>query len=207
MRRDVGICLHFYPVCQRPLTSRLRTTEALRAGIHPRTLYALRDGGEIEQLARGLFRLKLASSAENEPDLVTVARKVPCAVFCLLTALAFQRLTTYVPHTVAIALPRTVRIPRLDRSSLHGIPLLTRLSTRWRGATPHGRRHDDPRLLSRKSLADFFQVPSQARTRTWRSKPCGSIPTGVGAIGSGCSNTRAFAGWRTSCGLILEAVM
>ena len=32
----------------------LRTMEAQRVGIHPRTLYALRDTGKIEQVARGL---------------------------------------------------------------------------------------------------------------------------------------------------------
>jgi hypothetical protein len=32
----------------------LKTTDALRAGIHPRTLYAMRDSGFLEQIARGL---------------------------------------------------------------------------------------------------------------------------------------------------------
>ncbi len=95
----------------------LRTGEAQRAGIHPRTLYALRDAGEIEQVARGLYRLA-ALPAPGEPDLLTVAKKVPRAVFCLLTALAFHRLTTQVPHAVAIVLPRTARIPRLDHPPL-----------------------------------------------------------------------------------------
>lgn len=35
----------------------LRTSEALRVGIHPRTLYAMRDSGLLEQLGRGLYRL------------------------------------------------------------------------------------------------------------------------------------------------------
>ena len=91
----------------------LRTLEALRAGIHPRTLYALRDRGDIEQIARGLFRLA-ELPPPGEPDLLTVAKKVPQAVFCLLTALAFHRLTTQVPHAVEVALPRTARVPRLD---------------------------------------------------------------------------------------------
>ena len=95
----------------------LRTVEALRAGIHPRTLYTLRARGEIERVARGLFRLS-ALPPLAEPDLVTVAKKVPQAVFCLLTALAFHRLTTHVPHTVAIALARTARVPRLDHPPL-----------------------------------------------------------------------------------------
>ncbi|MDP6357572.1 MAG: type IV toxin-antitoxin system AbiEi family antitoxin domain-containing protein, partial [Planctomycetota bacterium] len=34
----------------------LKTSKALEMGIHPRTLYAMRDEGELEQLGRGLFR-------------------------------------------------------------------------------------------------------------------------------------------------------
>ena len=95
----------------------LRTVEAQRAGIHPRTLYALRDQGKVEQVARGLYRLATLP-ASSEPDLLTVAKKVPRAVFCLLTALAFHRLTTQVPHAVTIALPRTARVPRLAHPPL-----------------------------------------------------------------------------------------
>ncbi len=91
----------------------MRTFEALRAGIHPRSLYGMRDRGEIEQIARGLFRLA-ELPPPGEPDLLTIAKKVPQAVFCLLTALAFHRMTTQIPHEVEVALPRTARVPRLD---------------------------------------------------------------------------------------------
>jgi predicted transcriptional regulator of viral defense system len=73
----------------------------------------MRDRGEIEQIARGLFRLA-ELPPPGELDLLTIAKKVPQAVFCLLTALAFHRLTTQIPHAVEVALPRTARIPRLD---------------------------------------------------------------------------------------------
>ena len=90
----------------------LRTCEALRAGIHPRVLYGMRDRGEIEQIARGLFRLA-ELPPPGDPDLFTVAKKVPQSVFCLLTALAFHQMTTQIPHAVDLALPHTARIPRL----------------------------------------------------------------------------------------------
>src|ERR1700738_3693559 len=86
----------------------LRTSEALAAGIHPRTLYAMRDTGDIDQTSRGLFRLA-GMPPLSEPDLITVARKAPQAVFCLITALAFHELTTQIPHEVQLALPRTAR--------------------------------------------------------------------------------------------------
>jgi len=82
----------------------LRTSEAIEAGIHRRTLYAMRDAGIIERLSRGLYRLAEAPPLSN-PDLVTVVLKVPDAVVCLISALAFHDLTTQVPHAVYIAMP------------------------------------------------------------------------------------------------------
>jgi predicted transcriptional regulator of viral defense system len=90
----------------------IRTAQALRAGIHPRTLYALRDGGFLERMERGLYRLaELPQIAQ--PDLVTVALKVRAGVVCLISALAFHELTTQITHEVSIALPRHREPPRL----------------------------------------------------------------------------------------------
>jgi len=91
----------------------LRTSEALRLGIHPRTLYALRDAGVLEQLSRGLYRLAEMPPLVH-PDLVTVALRVPQAVICMLSALAFHELTTQIPHAVHIALEGGSEAPRLD---------------------------------------------------------------------------------------------
>ena len=91
----------------------LRTAEALRLGIHPRTLYAMRDTGVLERLSRGFYRLAEFPPLSN-PDLVTVALNIPQAVICLVSALAFHELTTQVPHAVDLALPRGAERPRLD---------------------------------------------------------------------------------------------
>ncbi len=91
----------------------IRTRDALKAGIHCRTLYAMRDRGELEQLARGLYRLAEEEPPEN-PDLITVAHKLPDAVICLISALSFHDLTTQIPHDVHLAIPRQSRPPRLD---------------------------------------------------------------------------------------------
>jgi len=91
----------------------LRTAEALRLGIHPRTLYAMRDSGVLERLSRGLYRLAELPPLSN-PDLVTVALKVPQAVVCLVSALAFHELTTQIPHAVDVALRNRAERPRLD---------------------------------------------------------------------------------------------
>ena len=133
----------------------LRTVEAQRAGIHPRTLYALRDQGKVEQVSRGLYRLATLP-APGEPDLLAVAKRVPRAVFCLLTALAFHRLTTQVPHAVAIALPRTARTPRLH----HPLLEVFRFSPASLGAGVQERAVDGVpiRIYSpEKTLADVFK--------------------------------------------------
>lgn len=91
----------------------LRTAEARAAGVHPRTLYAMRDTGFIEQLARGLYRLSSLPPL-GSPDLVVVARKVPAGVVCLISALSFHELTTQVPHEVHVALPKGAEPPRIQ---------------------------------------------------------------------------------------------
>lgn len=69
--------------------------------------------GLLEKMGRGLYRLADVQGSEFE-SLVTVATKVPQAVFCLLTALQFHELTTQLPRQVWIAMPRGSHVPRLD---------------------------------------------------------------------------------------------
>ena len=90
----------------------LRTNEAKAAGIHPRTLAALVDDGTVLKLDRGVYQL--ADSAPAEPDLAIVARKVPQAVLCLVSALAHHRLTTQIPHAVELAVPRGFKDRKLE---------------------------------------------------------------------------------------------
>jgi predicted transcriptional regulator of viral defense system len=92
----------------------LRTSQALQLGVHPRTLYRMRDEGVLERLERGLYRLTELPPL-GDPDLVAVTLKVPGAVICLVSALAYHELTTQVPHEVHIALPRGTERPRLKQ--------------------------------------------------------------------------------------------
>ena len=91
----------------------LRTSEALREGIHPRTLYAMRDEGLLERLERGLYRLTELPPL-LDPDLVTVARKIPHGVVCLISALHFHGITSQIPHRVSVAVNRGTEPPRLE---------------------------------------------------------------------------------------------
>jgi predicted transcriptional regulator of viral defense system len=91
----------------------LRTSKALQAGIHPSTLYAMRDDGTLEAVSRGVYRLADSEPLGN-PDLVTVATRVRGGVICLISALAFHEITTQIPHEIHVALQRGAEIPRLD---------------------------------------------------------------------------------------------
>lgn len=89
----------------------LRTRDALARGIHPRTLYALRDTGRVEALGRGLYHWVDAPVTEKL-DVALVAARLPKAVLCLVSALDWHGLTTQVPREVQIALPASARLPR-----------------------------------------------------------------------------------------------
>lgn len=91
----------------------MRSCDALTAGIHRVTLSRLRDSGKIKPLARGVYCLADLPPL-SQPDLIAVSRKVPRAVICLTSALAFHELTSEVPHVVDCAMPRGSEPPRVD---------------------------------------------------------------------------------------------
>ncbi|MGZ6208489.1 MAG: type IV toxin-antitoxin system AbiEi family antitoxin domain-containing protein [Syntrophales bacterium] len=90
-----------------------RVKEAINAGVHPRTLYTMRDEGIIEKLGRGVYRFADMPVLGN-PDLTTVAMKVPKGVICLISALSYHEMTTEIPHQIYLALPRGAEPPRMD---------------------------------------------------------------------------------------------
>ena len=91
----------------------MQTKDALDLGIHPRTLYRLRDEGVVIQVSRGIYRLASLPPL-SQPDIAAVALRVPRAVICLTSALAYHDVTSEIPHEVQIALPRRTKTPRLD---------------------------------------------------------------------------------------------
>lgn len=83
----------------------LRTRDLIGSGIHTDALYTLRDSGRIVELGRGLYRLAEMGEAEH-PDLAVVAASAPNAAVCLISALAYHQLTTQIPSSVHLAVPR-----------------------------------------------------------------------------------------------------
>jgi predicted transcriptional regulator of viral defense system len=100
-RRDLDIALRVF----RDRGGTLRTRDLIAFGVHTDALYALRDSGRVVELGRGLYRLADAAEAEH-PDLAVVAQRAPDAAVCLLSALSYHGITTQVPSSVHLAVPR-----------------------------------------------------------------------------------------------------
>src|SRR5207302_1029969 len=89
-----------------------RSRDLTRRGVSREALRRLVAAGAMERASRGVYLTPPASRSPHR-DLLVVAVRAPNAVFCLLTALAFHRLTTEMPHEVWIALPLTARTPAI----------------------------------------------------------------------------------------------
>jgi predicted transcriptional regulator of viral defense system len=90
----------------------IRARDLDRARI-PRTyLKRLCDGGALEQIDRGLYRLADAPVSQQS-TLAEVAKRVPHATICLLSALQVHGLTTEAPHAVWVLIDRHARTPKL----------------------------------------------------------------------------------------------
>ena len=61
--------------------------------------------GEVERIARGLYRMNTAEASEYE-TLVSVCARMPQAIVCLLSALQIHGIGTQVPREVWVALDR-----------------------------------------------------------------------------------------------------
>lgn len=154
----------------------MRMADALRSGISRTTLYAMRDEGHLEQHARGLYRLASAPEYAN-PDLAVVGARIPRGVVCLVSALVWHDLTTQIPRSIDVALPRGSEAPRLDYPpvTLHWF---SRESFRA-GVEEHVLDGVGIRVYSaEKSIADAFKFRNQIgkdvayeALKTWLQRP------------------------------------
>jgi len=81
-------------------------------GIHPRTLYELRDSGQLEQMMKGMYALPNLPGID-QPDFVAIVKKVPTGVICLISALYFHELTVQIPRWVDVAVRQSYHPPKI----------------------------------------------------------------------------------------------
>ena len=95
----------------------LRPRDVEAAGIPREYLLRLLRRGVLERTGRGLYWMADAPVTEYH-SLAEVAKRVPQATVCLLSALVFHDLTTQVPPEIWVAVPRGSRTPRVDHRQL-----------------------------------------------------------------------------------------
>ena len=122
-------------------------------------LTRLIEGGLLERVSRGLYRLPSHPGSEHE-GLATIAAKVPQAVFCLLTALQFHELTTQLPRQVWIAMPRGSHTPRIEHPPIKMVQMAG--DAYALGIDEHERDAARLRIYSAaKTVADCFKHRNQ----------------------------------------------
>jgi predicted transcriptional regulator of viral defense system len=83
------------------------------AGIHSQVLTRLVEAGELERLARGVYRTPDQPLTEHH-GLVLAAAQAPRGVVCLLSALQFHDIGTQLPRQVWLAIDRRARRPVVE---------------------------------------------------------------------------------------------
>lgn len=154
----------------------IRPREVEAAGIPREYLYRLCKSGDLMRVGRGLYALPDTLTSEFV-TLAEVAKLVPNAVVCLLSALQFHNLTTQLPHRVWIAIENKRWEPEFDYPPIE----LVRLTGH---AFSFGiEEHEVNRVPVKvygpaKTVADCFKfrnkigldVALEALRETWRSR-------------------------------------
>ncbi len=91
----------------------LTVRQASQNGINRQTLVRATQAGTLERVQRGVYR---QADAPIEPfeSLLEVQLRIPIAVICQKSALAFHDLTTFIPKIVEMSVPRDRKVPALE---------------------------------------------------------------------------------------------
>jgi len=101
-------------------TGTARSHELVASGTTRSQLSRMVATGQLQRVARGLYALPDYESGEHGA-LVTVAKRAPGVLFCLLTALRIHELTTQAPFEIWIAIGNKEYPPRLDHPPLRTV--------------------------------------------------------------------------------------
>jgi len=154
----------------------IRPRDVEAAGVHREYLLRLYRNGELIRVGRGLYSLPGGQTSELL-SLAEVAKRVPNAVICLVSALGFHHLTTQIAHSVWIAIENKKWEPTFEYPPLE----IVRFSG---SAFSFGvEDHEVDRITVKiynpaKTVADCFKfrnkvgldVALEALRETWRSR-------------------------------------
>jgi predicted transcriptional regulator of viral defense system len=150
--------------------------ELADAGIHRQTLSRLVAAGELERIARGIYRLPEHPITEQH-GLAIASAAVPHGVVCLISALQFHELGTQLPHQIWLAIDRRARRPALKYPPLRIVRYSGAALTE--GIEVHQLEGRSVRVYNvAKTLADCFKyrnkigldVALEALREAWRSR-------------------------------------
>ncbi len=135
----------------------LRRQDLDADGIHPRWLRRLQDEGVIERARAGLYRSTEAPETADQ-TLFEACAAVPEGVICLISALAYHRLTTSNPSAIEMAIPRDHWQPRVAYPPIRFFefrPRLMLLGLELKG----GPQHRQLRVFSaERAICDAFRL-------------------------------------------------
>jgi predicted transcriptional regulator of viral defense system len=83
----------------------VRAKDVEAVGISRNHLYRMHKEGLLKKSAVGLYTLPEAPVTENS-SLAEVAKRLPRAVVCLISALSYHEITTQIPHEIWLTIPR-----------------------------------------------------------------------------------------------------
>lgn len=83
----------------------IRAEDVEAAGISRNYLYRMHKEGLLVKRSVGLYTLPEAPVTENT-SLAEVAKRLPHAVVCLVSALSYHEITTQIPHEIWLTIPR-----------------------------------------------------------------------------------------------------
>lgn len=83
----------------------IRAEDVEAVGISRNYLYRMHKEGLLEKNAVGLYALPETPVTENS-SLAEVAKRLPHAVVCLISALSYHEITTQIPHEIWLTIPR-----------------------------------------------------------------------------------------------------
>lgn len=83
----------------------IRAEDVEALGLSRNYLYRMHKEGLLEKRAVGLYTLPAAPVTENS-SLAEVAKRMPHAVVCLISALNYHKITTQIPHEIWLTIPR-----------------------------------------------------------------------------------------------------